>query len=68
MRPSWDETFMAVAEVFAKRSTCLFYKVGVCFVKNKHLLTVGYNEPPSGFSKIIINPLRLRMQGVAFFS
>ncbi|WP_037373328.1 deoxycytidylate deaminase [Anaerovorax odorimutans] len=47
-RPSWDEYFMEVAEVTAKRSTCMRRKVGAVLVKDKHILATGYNGAPMG--------------------
>jgi dCMP deaminase len=47
-RPDLDEYFMEIASVVAKRSTCLRNQVGALFVKNKRLLTTGYNGAPAG--------------------
>jgi len=46
-RPSLDEYFMEIAQVVAKRSTCLRQKVGAIIVKDKRILTTGYNGAPS---------------------
>jgi dCMP deaminase len=48
-RPSWDEYFMQITEIVKERSTCLRRKVGATIVKNKRILTTGYNGPPEGF-------------------
>ena len=47
-RPSSDDYFMEIASVVAKRSTCLRNHVGALFVKNKRILTTGYNGAPAG--------------------
>ena len=47
-RPSSDDYFMEIASVVAKRSTCLRNQVGALFVRNKRILTTGYNGAPSG--------------------
>jgi dCMP deaminase len=47
-RPTIDEYFMEIAAVVAKRSTCLRSHVGALFVKNKRILSTGYNGAPSG--------------------
>lgn len=47
-RPSYDEYFMEMAHVVAKRSTCLRRKVGAILVKDKHILSTGYNGAPKG--------------------
>ena len=47
-RPSIDEYFIEIAAVIAKRSTCLRNKVGALFVRDKRILTTGYNGAPAG--------------------
>lgn len=39
---------MKITEIVAGRSTCLRRKVGAIIVKNKRILTTGYNGPPEG--------------------
>ncbi|MEO0293375.1 MAG: cytidine/deoxycytidylate deaminase family protein [candidate division WOR-3 bacterium] len=45
-RPSWHEYFMEITELVSKRATCLRRKVGAIIVRNKRILTTGYNGPP----------------------
>lgn len=47
MRPQWDDYFMEMAEVVKTRSTCLRRKVGAVIVKDKRILTTGYNGSPA---------------------
>ena len=47
-RPSWDSYFMKIAEDVSTRSTCLRRNVGAVIVKDKRILTTGYNGAPSG--------------------
>ena len=47
-RPSWDYYFMQMAQVVAGRSTCLRRQVGAVMVKDKQILSTGYNGSPSG--------------------
>jgi len=47
-RPSWDEYFLEVAKLVAKRSTCLRRSVGAVLVKDKRILATGYNGAPRG--------------------
>jgi dCMP deaminase len=47
-RPDLDEYFMEIATVIAKRSTCLRNQVGALFVKDKRILSTGYNGAPTG--------------------
>ncbi len=47
-RPSWDEYFMRIAHEVATRSTCPRLAVGAVVVRDKRILTTGYNGSPSG--------------------
>lgn len=47
-RPSWEEYFMDIARLVARRSTCLRRQVGAVVVKEKNILATGYNGTPSG--------------------
>jgi len=47
-RPDNDTYFMRMAELVATRSTCLRRKVGAVIVKEKRVLTTGYNGAPRG--------------------
>lgn len=47
-RLSLDEYFMKIATVVAERSTCLRHKNGAVLVRDKHILSTGYNGAPSG--------------------
>lgn len=49
-RPSWDEYFIDLARLVSSRSTCLRRQVGAVIVKDKNVLTTGYNGAPSGIS------------------
>lgn len=52
-RPSWEAYFMGIAVLVAKRSTCLRRAVGAVVVKNKRILSTGYNGAPSGIQHCI---------------
>lgn len=45
-RPSWEEYFIEIAHLVASRSTCLRRKVGAILVKDKRILSTGYNGAP----------------------
>jgi len=47
-RPGWDEYFMEMAVLTAKRSTCLRRQVGAVIVKDRHIVATGYNGAPRG--------------------
>ncbi len=46
-RPSWETYFMDITSLVAKRTTCLRRAVGAIIVKDKRLLSTGYNGAPS---------------------
>lgn len=45
-RPSWNNYFMDIALLVSTRSTCIRRKVGAVIVKEKRILTTGYNGAP----------------------
>ena len=47
-RPPWDEYFMDIARQVARRSTCPRAAVGALIVRDKRILTTGYNGSPMG--------------------
>lgn len=47
-RPSWQTYFMDITFLVAKRSTCLRRAVGALIVKDKRILSTGYNGAPTG--------------------
>jgi dCMP deaminase len=47
-RPSWDEYFMNIAKVVASRSNCMKRKVAAIIVKDKRVVSTGYNGTPRG--------------------
>lgn len=49
-RPSWDEYFMKIAHLVAERSTCLRRMVGAIIVKDKRIISTGYNGSPRGLN------------------
>ena len=49
-RPTWEEYFMDITRLVAKRATCLRRQVGAVLVMDKRLLATGYNGAPSGLA------------------
>ncbi|QLH74884.1 MAG: cytidine/deoxycytidylate deaminase family protein [Methanomassiliicoccales archaeon] len=47
-RPDNDTYFMRMADLVSTRSTCLRRKVGAVIVKEKRVLSTGYNGAPKG--------------------
>ncbi|MFA6309489.1 MAG: cytidine/deoxycytidylate deaminase family protein [Clostridia bacterium] len=48
MRPSWDQYFMDIVDLVKSRSTCLRRQVGALIVKDKRIISTGYNGSPMG--------------------
>lgn len=47
-RPSWEQYFMEIARLVSSRSTCLRRQVGAVLVRDKHIISTGYNGAPKG--------------------
>ncbi len=47
-RPDWDAYFMKIAEQVKRRSTCMSAKKGAIIVRDKMILSTGYNGSPKG--------------------
>jgi dCMP deaminase len=62
-RPSWDQYFMDIVGLVSKRSTCVRRKVGAVLVRDKRILSTGYNGAPSGLRHCLdIGCLRKQMK------
>lgn len=48
-RPTVDQYFMEMTQLVKSRGTCPRRQVGAVIVKDKHVLTTGYNGAPKGF-------------------
>jgi dCMP deaminase len=49
-RPSWDEIFLEICDVVAKRSTCDRKNVGAVLVRDNRIIATGYNGSIAGLS------------------
>lgn len=47
-RPEWSETFLGIAEMWSRRSTCTRRKVGAVVVRGIKVIGQGYNGVASG--------------------
>jgi dCMP deaminase len=47
-RPEWDEYFLKIAMVVGERSTCLRHHMGAVTVRDRRILTTGYNGAAAG--------------------
>lgn len=48
LRPTWDEYFMALASLAAQRSNCMKRRVGCVLVRDRRVVSTGYNGTPRG--------------------
>lgn len=48
IRPDIDEYFLKIAKVVGQRSTCLRHNIGAVLVRDKQILSTGYNGAPKG--------------------
>lgn len=46
LRPSWDQYFMQLASLAAQRSNCMKRRVGCVLVRDKRVISTGYNGTP----------------------
>lgn len=53
MRPDWDEYFIEIAKVVSSRSTCLRREYGAVIVKDRVIISTGYNGSPRGIDNCI---------------
>ena len=47
-RPDWDEYFMDIAHVVSTRGNCSRRKVAAVIVRDKRIISTGYNGTPRG--------------------
>ena len=47
-RPDWDTYFMDIADVVKRRGNCMRRQVGAVIVKNRRIISTGYNGTPRG--------------------
>lgn len=47
-RPDWDDYFMSIARVAATRSNCVKRRVAAVVVKDRRIISTGYNGTPRG--------------------
>ena len=52
-RPEWDEYFLNIAREVGKRATCLRRRYGAIIVKDKIIISTGYNGAPRGETNCI---------------
>ena len=63
-RPSWQDYFMSITELVAQRSTCTRRYVGAILVREKRIISTGYNGAPSGISHCLDVGCLREQQGI----
>ena len=53
MRPDWDTYFIEIAKVVSSRATCLRRRYGAVIVKDRVIISTGYNGSPRGMKNCI---------------
>ena len=61
-RPDWDEYFLEIAQLIAKRSTCLRRNYGAVIVKDNIIVSTGYNGAARGEPNCIDTGICIRKQ------
>lgn len=61
-RPAWDEYFLEIAQLVAKRSTCLRRNYGAVIVKDNIIISTGYNGAARGEPNCIDQGICIRQQ------
>jgi len=54
----WQDAHMKVAEVYASLSSAVRLKVGCVIVKDKRIISIGYNGMPSGWDNTCENKIK----------
>ncbi len=49
MRESWDEFFFGIAKRVSERSTCKRWNYGCVLVRDKTIISTGFNGAPRGY-------------------
>lgn len=52
-RPDWDEYFLDIARAVGRRATCLRRRYGAIIVKDRIIVSTGYNGAPRGETNCI---------------
>jgi dCMP deaminase len=56
---NWDDYFLGICEAVSKKSPCLSRKIGAILVRDKSILSTGYNGPARGIPHCDDYPLHM---------
>lgn len=62
IKPSWEEYFLNIARDVSKRGTCLRRRYGALIVKDRTILSTGYNGAASGLEDCLEKGYCIRQQ------
>lgn len=62
MESKWDKRFMDIAESVSTWSSCLRHNVGCVIVKDRRILTTGYNGAPTGVESCVFRNSCIRIK------
>ncbi len=63
-RPGWEEYFMSQAILTSYRASCKYIQAGAIIVKDKRIISTGYNGAPSGLKNCLENGCRKDLAGI----
>ncbi len=63
-RPSWPDYFMDITELVAQRATCVRRRVGAILVRDKRIISTGYNGAPTNVSHCLDVGCMREQQGI----
>lgn len=66
IRPNWDEYFMIQAFWVATRASCKNLKTGAVIVRDKRIISSGYNGAPPGIENCLEIGCRKEREGIKF--
>jgi dCMP deaminase len=63
LRPTWDQYFMELASLASQRSNCMKRRVGCVLIRDKRVISTGYNGTPRGLKNCNEGGCELSMDG-----
>ncbi|KAF7173559.1 hypothetical protein CNMCM5623_005776 [Aspergillus felis] len=67
LRPNWDQYFMQLASLAAQRSNCMKRRVGCVLVRERRVISTGYNGTPRHLTNCNEGGCMKSPEGVAAF-
>lgn len=64
----WDEYFMEIAKAVSKKSKCMSRQLGAIIVRDRSIISTGYNSPPRGVPECNSHEIGLYYRDRGFFT